>query len=46
MKRGIVAGAVAGLAGGIAGVLFAAIGSQLGIFRTPPNITPTEFTIY
>jgi hypothetical protein len=46
MKRGIVAGAIAGLAGGISGVLFAAIGSQLGIFGTPPNITPMEFTIY
>jgi len=46
MKRGVVAGAVAGLASGIAGVLFAAIGSQIGIFGTPPNITPMEFTIY
>ena len=46
MKNGGVAGAIAGLVGGISGVLFAAIGSQLGIFGTPPNITPMEFTIY
>jgi hypothetical protein len=46
MKHGVIAGAVAGVASGIVGVLFAAIGSQLGFFGTPPNITPMEFTIY
>ena len=46
MKRGVIAGAVAGFAGGIAGVLFAVIGTKLGFFGTPPNITPMQFTIY
>ena len=45
MKRGYVAGVIAGVAAALSGILFAALGSQIGLFGTPPNITPMQFTI-
>ena len=46
MKCGGAAGAVAGLAGGISGVIFGAIGYQLGLYGTPPDVTIMEWSVY